>query len=171
MKSIAFAVYFGTAILALIVILSTRDDPSAHPVQTVDIHETAQTHSVTGTAQANSVTGTAYATDGDTIKIDGTIRVRLSGVAAPERHEAGGSAATDFMARLVNGKTVRCELDGTRSHDRVVGTCFLGNQDIGAAVIAAGLARDCPRFSNGKYSSIERMAANSLPFPKYCRQR
>lgn len=121
--------------------------------------------------ERGTITGTAYATDGDTIKLDRKVRVRLSGVAAPERDEAGGTEATAFMARLVNGRSVRCELDGTRSHDRVVGTCFVGGQDIGKAVIAAGLARDCPRFSGGRYASAERPEAASLPFPRYCIRR
>lgn len=123
-------------------------------------------------AQDNStISGTAHATDGDTIKLDQQIRVRLSGVAAPERDEVGGSEATSFMARLVNGQKVRCELDGTRSHDRVVGTCFLGSRDIGQAVIAAGLARDCPRYSHGLYAASERPEAASLPLPRYCQPR
>lgn len=122
-------------------------------------------------SERSTITGVAYATDGDTIKLDRKIRVRLSGVAAPERDEAGGAEATAFMARLVNGREVRCELDGTRSHDRVVGTCFVGGQDVGEAVIAAGLARDCPRFSNGRYASAERPGAARLPFPGYCAPR
>lgn len=138
---------------------------------------TNQTDQVSGTvttasaSSTNTVTGTAYATDGDTIKLDRTVRVRLSGVAAPERDEAGGSEATAFMARLVNGQQVRCELDGTRSHDRVVGTCFIGSRDIGEAVIAAGLARDCPRYSHGLYAASERPEAASLPLPRYCQPR
>lgn len=122
-------------------------------------------------AERSAITGTAYATDGDTIKLDRKVRVRLSGVAAPERDEVGGTEATAFMARLVNGRSVRCELDSTRSHNRVVGTCFVGGQDIGEAVIAAGLARDCPRFSRGRYASAERPEAASLPFPRYCVRR
>ena len=120
---------------------------------------------------ASTIYGEAYAIDGDTIKLDGQVKVRLSGVAAPERTERGGTEATTFMKHLVNGKKVRCELDGTRSHDRVVGICFLNDQDIGEAVIAAGLARDCPRFSGGKYAKVERSKASSLPLPRYCENR
>lgn len=115
------------------------------------------------------ISGEAYAIDGDTIKLDRKTKVRLLGVAAPEKRETGGMEATQFMTELVNGKNLLCELTGARSYDRVVGTCFLDGQDIGAAVIAAGLARDCPRYSGGRYKSIERSDAKLLPFPKYCR--
>ena len=117
------------------------------------------------------LTGTAYAIDGDTIRIEGGGKVRLQGVAAPEGNEPGGTAATDFVKRLVNGKDVRCELDGTRTYDRHVGVCFVGGRDIGEAVIAAGLARDCPRYSGGRYAGAETPEAMRLPFPGYCQTR
>lgn len=128
--------------------------------------------STTTIADARStISGIAYAIDGDTIRLDGRTKVRLSGVAAPEKNERGGYEATDFMKRLINGKSVRCELDGTKTYDRVVGICYLDGQDIGEAVIAAGLARDCPRYSGGRYRSAERPVAQSLTFPGYCEMR
>ena len=40
--------------------------------------------------------------------------------------------------------------------------------DIGQAIIEAGLALDCPRYSGGKYAEFEmKGAANTLP--GYCR--
>ena len=54
------------------------------------------------------------------------------------------------MGELANGKRVSCELTGAKTYDRLVGTCYLGDQDIGVAVIAAGLALDCPRYSDGR---------------------
>lgn len=39
------------------------------------------------------------------------------------------------------------------------------------ALIAAGLARDRPRFSGGRYSALEPDAARKLPFPSYCQPR
>lgn len=130
-------------------------------------------------AQA-TVSGRAHVIDGDTLHLsvsgqDRPVKVRLQGVAAPERSQAGGAEATRFVEQLAQDQDVRCELDGTRSKDRVVGTCFVGgasgNQDIGAAVIAAGLARDCPRFSKGRYRALERAESSGLPFPTYCEPR
>lgn len=135
--------------------------------------------STSALAQA-TVSGRAHVIDGDTLHLsvpgqDRPVKVRLQGVAAPERSQAGGAEATRFVEQLAQGQDVRCELDGTRSKDRAVGTCFVGggsgNQDIGAAVIAAGLARDCPRFSRGRYRALERAEASSLAYPTYCGPR
>lgn len=38
-------------------------------------------------------------------------------------------------------------------------------------VIAAGLARDCPRFSGGRYEKLEKPEARHLAFPGYCSPR
>lgn len=129
-----------------------------------------------------AVSGLAHVIDGDTIHLSTpdagkVVKVRLLGVAAPERSDAGGAEATRFVEQLAEGREVRCELDGSRSKDRVVGVCFVeaagASKDIGAAVIEAGLARDCPRFSGGRYKALERPAAAGLPYPSYCvpRQR
>jgi endonuclease YncB( thermonuclease family) len=41
---------------------------------------------------------------------------------------------------------ITCELTGERTDDREVGVCYDSEgKDIGAAIIAAGLARDCAR--------------------------
>jgi len=74
------------------------------------------------------------------------VPVRLNGVAAPELNEPVGQEAKQFMVELVAGKAVRCDLNGERTYDRVVGVCYLNEQDIGASIIAAGLvsAIQCP---------------------------
>lgn len=46
--------------------------------------------------------------------------------------------------------------------------CFVGDKDLGAEVIAAGLARDCPNFSGGRYKSLEKPEAMGLAYPSYC---
>lgn len=117
----------------------------------------------------NFIEGIAFAIDGDTIRFEDGTRIRLEGVAAPENNEPGGTEATQFMKRLVNGNSLRCDLNGQRSYNRLVGICYLGGDDIGAAIIAAGLARDCPRFSGGRYASFETPAARQLVLPRYCR--
>ena len=89
----------------------------------------------------DTITGTVtHVRDGDTIEV-ADVPVRLNGVAAPELNERFGRESKSFMTRLVSGKTVRCELNGERSFDRVIGTCYLDGADIGGAVIAAGLAQ------------------------------
>jgi len=74
-----------------------------------------------------------------------------------------------FMTDLVMSKRVRCELDGSKTHDRFVGICYLDEQDIGATVIGGGLALDCPRFSGGRYAEYEvKGAAARMKLPGYC---
>ena len=108
--------------------------------------------------------------DGDTILVDRQ-PVRLNGVHAPERRENGGEEATRFMKKLVLGKMVTCKLDGQKSYDRVIGTCFLDGADIGAKLIAAGFGRDCSRYSGGRYQDLEKISASKLRLPDYCKKR
>jgi micrococcal nuclease len=115
--------------------------------------------------------------DGDTIEVEG-LPIRLNGLAAPEGDEPGGDAATRAMVELVDGRTLRCELNGERTHDRCVGICYLDGKDISAEMVRQGVARDCPRFSGGRYRVIEAGAteggatiARTYPLPGYCLQR
>lgn len=120
-------------------------------------------------AVPSTLTGTVTKVrDGDTIEVD-RIPIRLNGVSAPEMNEPLGPQSKAFMADLVMGKRVRCELNGEKTHDRFVGTCYLDGQDIGASVIAAGLALDCPRYSGGRYAEYEvEGAVAKIKLPRYC---
>ena len=128
--------------------------------------------------RSDTLRGRAEVLDGDTISVEG-VHVRLQGVAAPEiaheglsiKAEAGGEDAAAFLRRLVEGQTVVCDLTGERTDGRQVGVCRLDGRDVAAEVIAAGLARDCPRFSGGRYAGIEPPAAKRLPLPAYCEPR
>ena len=74
------------------------------------------------------------------------------------------------MQRLVAGKRLSCDLTGERSYDRKVGVCYLDDGiDIGASIITKGLARDCARYSIGRYARFETDQSRSLPLPGYCR--
>ena len=115
--------------------------------------------------------------DGDTIVV-GSLPIRLNGLAAPEGDEPGGAAATRAMLELVQGRMLRCELDGERPQDRCVGVCYLEDEDIGEVMVHLGVARDCPRFSQGRYAKAERQAAAKgaamgrvYTLPGYCRPR
>jgi micrococcal nuclease len=108
--------------------------------------------------------------DGDTIEV-GKIPIRLNGVSAPELKEPLGPQSKEFMRDLVDGKSVHCELTGAKTYDRLVGTCYLDGQDIGVAVIAAGLVLDCPRYSGGRYTEFELAEARGqIKLPGYCRK-
>lgn len=121
-------------------------------------------------AATGRLSGRATVTDGDTLRVAGRA-VRFQGVAAPERSEKGGAAATAFVREMAAGRVVTCGLDGTRTRGRVVGVCRVGGRDIGAELVRAGLARDCPRYSKGRYARLETPAGRRLPLPGYCRVR
>lgn len=126
-------------------------------------------------ALAADLKGTARTIDGDTLVI-GSETVRIHGIAAPEKSEPGGTAATQFMRSLVEGRAVVCVGNGERSHGRLVATCRLPDgRDVGAVMIEAGYARDCPRFSRHRYADAEKRArstgrdlSKTYVLPVYC---
>ncbi|WP_299637988.1 thermonuclease family protein [uncultured Ruegeria sp.] len=112
--------------------------------------------------------GSLQVRDADTIVVDGT-PVRLNGVDAPELGTRSGQDAKRWMVNYLRGKNIECSLNGERTHDRWVGVCYADGQDIGAAVIAAGHALDCARYSGGRYRHLETPAAKSrLQRAPYC---
>lgn len=127
-------------------------------------------------AQATTLTGTVtHVRDGDTIEVN-DIPIRLNGVSAPEVRQPFGPDATAFMAWLVFDKEVTCKLNGERSRDRFIGVCFLDGVDIGETIIREGYARDCPRYSGGRYATAEVEAKDTgiralYELPDYCRPR
>lgn len=131
-------------------------------------------------AVAATIEGTAMAKDGDGV-LFGQIEIRLNGIASPEdnvkKREAGGPEATANLSKLVDGVRLRCQLDGTlASSNRPVGVCFMPDgSDIGQHQVLNGHARDCPRYSKGRYARAERDARSRgkdlsaiYALPDYC---
>ncbi|MEX0758216.1 MAG: hypothetical protein WD100_01430, partial [Tistlia sp.] len=54
------------------------------------------------------------------------------------------------------------------SYDRMIGVCFSAGADIADALVLAGLGRDCPRYSGGRYRSLETTEGRLLELPGYC---
>jgi micrococcal nuclease len=107
--------------------------------------------------------------DVDTIEV-ANIPIRLNGLDGPELSEQGGKAAKDWMINLVAGVTLKCALNGDKTYDRLVGRCFLTNgTDIAALAVQQGHARDCPRYSGGRYAMYETRQSQNLIPHKYCR--
>jgi len=101
------------------------------------------------------ISGKAHIIDGDTIKI-GKTKIRLAGIDAPEIDMPWGQKSKWAMVKICKGQVITARLDGERSFDRLVATCFLPDgRDIGAEIIKEGLALDLPHFSGGKYRQFE----------------
>ncbi len=81
--------------------------------------------------------------------------------------EAGKHLSLDCDAH----KALRSPTCGSKTRKREVGICYVNDADIGAAVIDKGLARDCTRFSGGRYAGLEKPEAKHLAFPGYCSPR
>jgi endonuclease YncB( thermonuclease family) len=91
--------------------------------------------------------------DGDTIEYKGMV-LRLWGIDAPEKAQtcadgwAAGKAAADYLAQLIQGKTVTCEVKTVPGNDKVhYGLCKANGQDLSAAMASAGLAWSLPELT------------------------
>ena len=119
-------------------------------------------------AAASILIGTVtHVRGGDSIIVDDT-PVQLQGIAAPGLRQPGGEKAKAFLVQQVLGRDVRCELTGESSAGGMIGICYWRQTDIGQLVVQHGLARDCPRLSNGRYAKHETKAGKQLPLPTHC---
>jgi len=111
--------------------------------------------------------------DADTIVV-GDIHVRLDGISAPERgHEVYIKGKWFIEDLMREASMVECDLEGRKSYDREVGACYFimsdGQRvDPQAEAVKAGFARDCPRYSGGRYLGFETPESRALPLPPYC---
>lgn len=124
------------------------------------------------------LSGIVIARDGDDVRF-GKVSVRLQGIAAPEigsREQPFGREAYEHLSALVDGRRAECRLDGTTaSPNRPVGMCEVDGIDLGRHQVESGYARDCPRYSGGRYAEAEARAvargsklADFYPLPDYC---
>jgi len=81
-----------------------------------------------------------YVIDGDTIVSD-RVRIRLSGIDAPEMSQQGGSRARTYLIRLIAGGAVRIEPIGTDRYGRTVARVHARCGDLGRIMVRDGYAR------------------------------
>ena len=105
--------------------------------------------------------------DGDTLHV-GREKVRLFGIDAPELAQTCTGDATEpvwdcgrrsrlLLQALVGVGAVVCEARGA-NRGRIVAVCRADGRDLGAAMVAAGMAVDEPAYSNGHYRAEEEAA-------------
>ena len=101
------------------------------------------------------LSGRAYIIDGDSIVIRKT-QIRLYGIDAPEIDHPYGQKAKWALVSLCKGKTIRAEITEQDVHGRTVAKCFLQDgRDLSAEMVKIGLAIDWPKYSQGRYKSLE----------------
>jgi endonuclease YncB( thermonuclease family) len=100
--------------------------------------------------------------DGDTIKLGGTIYT-LWGIDAPEKSQhcadgwAAGIEARTRLRHLIDGRVITCEPLTKDRYGRTVALCRADGQDLGAAMVSAGMAWAFTRYS-ADYVEQERAA-------------
>lgn len=111
-----------------------------------------------------SQTGITTVHDGDTIRVNDK-KYRIYGIDAPELTQkcssssgrwACGEKARDYLISLIGDKQVSCTNEG-KSYDRIVGRCFIENQDLGEQMVLAGYALAYRSYSE-RYVPAEEIA-------------
>jgi len=88
-------------------------------------------------------------TDGDTIKVitkNGFEKIRLYGVDSPEKSQAYGISAKDFMTVVLKNKVVEISPVGSVSYDRVVAVVMYGTQCVQEQLLLSGYAWVDPKY-------------------------
>jgi len=117
-------------------------------------------------ASGPDIVGYARVIDGDTIEIGGQ-RIRLEGIDAPETSQDcprrwfgnwdAGRAATRHVARLVEGRQVRCVPLGNDRYRRTLGVCSVDGHEINGDLVRQGLAWAFAKYSL-RYVDVEKEA-------------
>lgn len=92
--------------------------------------------------------GRAHVADGDSVAIGG-VRLRLSGIDAPERAQtcrrdgrdhACGEEAKAHLVALIDGRPIDCAWEERDKYGRGLALCRAGSTDLGAAMVRDGWA-------------------------------
>ena len=90
--------------------------------------------------------------DGDTLTVQDTSgqthRVRLVGIDAPERDQPHGLAARDALAAWVMDRAVRVEHERRDTYRRILGTVYVGDDNINWRLIREGHAWHAKPFQH-----------------------
>jgi endonuclease YncB( thermonuclease family) len=118
--------------------------------------------------QGPELTGSARPIDGDSLVVGGR-EVRLKGIDAPEGRQTClregatwpcGEAARRELARLIGNQRVVCRSFGEDKHGRVLAVCGVGERNLNAEMVRAGLAVSYPHF--GREEALARAARRGL---------
>ena len=79
--------------------------------------------------------------DGDTILLDGKVKLRLRHLDAPEIDNCKGKQAKEFLERLVKGEKIIIQEKILDQRGRPLALIYLGNVLVNQRILEAGLAR------------------------------
>lgn len=106
----------------------------------------------------------SWVMDGDTVLLvpDGqheALKWRIAGIDAPEICQAGGEAAREALVARVMRHTVQIEPQGQDVYGRQIGRLLRDGQDVGAEMVAAGMAWAWQhRTGRGPYAALQKQA-------------
>jgi len=110
------------------------------------------------------ISGAASVSDGDTLRI-GENRIRLFGIDAPEGKQSCqrdgvawlcGQEAAKFLREMVGGRSLTCQEKDRDRYGRSVAICILSDgRDIGAEMVAAGMALAYRQYGGSTYDAAE----------------
>lgn len=119
---------------------------------------------------SQQLAGRASVIDGDTIEIHGA-RIRLHGIDAPEsaqlcRNQDSdlyrcGAAAAAALDAFISDRPVSCRQTDRDRYGRAVAECEVAGEDLGEWMVGHGHAVDWPRYSRGRYSGTQAIAAKA----------
>jgi endonuclease YncB( thermonuclease family) len=101
--------------------------------------------------------------DGDTYDLllpDGTLRIRMEGIDAPEKGMAYYHAAKNYLGALCSGKVIRAEYQKTDRYGRCLAKSYLPDgTELSASMLAAGMAWHYKKYNQEAYlDRLERQA-------------
>lgn len=150
-------------LIAWVIRIFVRSGRTSRPVQQAPTHERPIPREMRvpvpradlPPVQPDIIRGRCWVIDGDTIIINDT-RIRLAGIDAPELDHPYGKQSKWALVRLCRDQVITAVLKPELSHDRLVAECFLPDgRDLAAELVKLGLAVDWPKFSGGKYGTLE----------------
>lgn len=121
--------------------------------------------------------------DGDTLTVlygGQPVKVRVEGVDCPERGQPFGTAAKRFTSEHTFGKVVELRSHRHDRYGRLVSRVLVGKEDLGLALLAAGLAWHYTQYSNDStYAQAEQAArtrhvglwSQKAPVPPWVQRR
>ena len=106
--------------------------------------------------------------DGDTLDVEGDLRIRLVLVDAPELGESGGPEARDYLTNLCLGSLALIDEDdfqiGDDPYGRVLAVVYCGGTNANAAMLSSGHATTYYRFcSESEFESRAWTGCSSPP--------
>lgn len=113
---------------------------------------------------AEPITGKVISiSDGDTITIMDSSKtqhkIRLEHIDTPEKKQAFGTKAKQYLSSMIFGKNVKVEIKEKDRYGRYIGTVFLEKKNINLEMIKAGLAWHYKKYSKDKtFAAAEALA-------------